>query len=66
MKLRRYIFLAFLFYSYIPVFAKVDTLWTRRYNSGGNNNDYGVSIAVDKSGNVCVTGPTGYGGVGIT
>jgi len=61
MKIKKYIFLLFLFYSYIPLLAQVDTAWVRRYNGLGNGWDQAFALAVDDSGNVYVTGYSGSG-----
>lgn len=37
-------------------------LWVKTYNGTGNGGDYGFAIAVDASGNVCVTGRSDVGG----
>src|SRR4030067_1282624 len=56
MRRRRFLFLLFIFLSYVPVLAQVDTGWIRRYNGPGNDGDFAYALAVDDSGNVYVTG----------
>ena len=64
MKFRKYVFLLFLFYSYVPVLAQVDTAWVRRYNGPGNSTDNANALAVDGSGNLYVTGRSAGSGTG--
>jgi plastocyanin len=43
-------------YLTIKYYPDGDTAWVRRYNGPGDADDYAYAIAVDCSGNVCVTG----------
>jgi len=45
--------------------AQVDTAWVRRYNGPGNRADYFNDLAVDPSGNACVTGASWVSGNGL-
>jgi uncharacterized delta-60 repeat protein len=50
-------------YTTVKYSASGTALWTNRYNGTGNNSDFGNGLAVDKSGNVIVTGTSiGSGG----
>jgi hypothetical protein len=45
-------------YTTIRYYANGDTAWVRRYNGPGNGADYAQAVAIDHSGNICVTGQT--------
>ena len=51
-------------YATIKYLPDGDTAWVRRYNGPGNGQDYVGDIAVDNSGNVCVTGRSEGSGTG--
>jgi uncharacterized protein (UPF0297 family) len=44
------------FVSVVPAFSQVDTAWVRRYDGPASGEDKAVALAVDRSGNVYVTG----------
>jgi hypothetical protein len=46
----------------IMYYPNGETAWVRRYNEPGEETESGHAIAVDDSGNVCVTGHSSYGG----
>jgi len=58
MKMKKAIFFLFVFLSYVPVLAQVDTAWVRRYNGLGDGGEFPSSLQVDAAGNVYVTGFT--------
>jgi len=46
----------FLLISYSKSFSQPQTEWVQRFNSPGNYNDYVTDMAIDKSGNIFLTG----------
>jgi uncharacterized delta-60 repeat protein len=48
-------------YTTIKYNSDGDTLWLRRYNGPGNDGDFAFSVAVDRQGNVYVTGESWSG-----
>ena len=56
MKVRKTILLLVLFLSYTPLLAQVDTAWVKRFNGSANSNDEGNDLAIDKKGDIFVTG----------
>jgi hypothetical protein len=49
-------------YATIKYHSNGDTAWVRRYGEPGEEGESGLAIAVDDSGNICVTGASSVGG----
>ena len=56
MKVRKTILLLVLLLSYTPLLAQVDSAWVKRFEGSANSNDEGFDLAIDKNGNILVTG----------
>jgi hypothetical protein len=54
--MKKILLMIFLLLWTTQVFAQVDTLWVRRYNSPDNRSDWPYAIALDASGNIYVSG----------
>ncbi len=63
MKNRKNFLLFFLILSYSTILAQVDTAWVRRFDGSANLADEAYDLALDRSGNIYVTG---YSTSGVT
>src|SRR4030066_935861 len=56
LKVQKIILLLLLLLVYAPLVAQVDTAWVKRFAGSANNSDEGYDLAIDKNGNIFVTG----------